>query len=328
MIPKSELLKDKPQLVDRASACLIGHAIGDSFGDAARSPENQFRFGITTDFPVGPTPGTDDTEFALLTAHTLINANGEITDAHVLESWMTHVLPLQELKRGGASEREATVNIRRGVLPPLSGVYNSHCLSDGAAMRITPIGIVCAGDPERAARLAEIEARISHSRDGVWGAQAIAAAIAVAMAGGGLDEILQSAVRATPTDSWMRYTLTKAFSIIEESDTWEDAWMPLHAALWTEYKAVAPEAVASAFAVLKMANGNFQRSIVLGGNFGRDADTIAAIAGALSGAFQGLAAIPRPWMDKVRIAAGNCLPFTKGKDIIAVAEALAALIKK
>ena len=76
MIPKSELLKDKSRLVDRASACLIGHAIGDSFGDAARSPENQFRFGITTDFSDGPAPGTDDTEFALLTAHTLINANG------------------------------------------------------------------------------------------------------------------------------------------------------------------------------------------------------------------------------------------------------------
>ena len=170
----SELLKQKPVLVDRASACLIGHAIGDSFGDAARSPENQFRFGITTDFPEGPAPGTDDTEFALLTAHTLINTGGELTDAAVLESWRKHVLPLQELKRGGASEREAAVNIRRGVLPPLSGTYNSHCLSDGAAMRITPVGIVCAGNPKRAAKMAQVEARISHARDGVWGAEAIA----------------------------------------------------------------------------------------------------------------------------------------------------------
>ncbi len=327
MIPKSELLKDTPRLADRASACLIGHAIGDSFGDAARSPENQFRFGITTDFPDGPTPGTDDTEFALLTAHTLMNANGEIADAHVLESWRKHVLPLQELKRGGASEREAAANIRRGVLPPQSGAYNSHCLSDGAAMRITPIGIVCAGDPERAKRLAEVESRISHSRDGIWGAQAIAAGIAVAMAGGNLNEILQTAVRTTPVDSWMRYTLEKAISIIDESETWEQAWTPLHYALWTEYKAAAPEAVASAFAVLKMANGDFQRSIILGGNFGRDADTIAAIAGALSGALQGLQGIPPKWIDKVRIAAGNCLPFTKGQDIIAVAEALTTLIK-
>jgi ADP-ribosylglycohydrolase len=323
----SELLKHPSALADRASACLVGHAIGDSFGDAARSPENQFRFGITTDFPEGPAPGTDDTEFALLAAHTLINAGGELTGAHVLESWVKHVLPLQELKRGGASEREAAANIRRGVMPPLSGAYNSYCLSDGAAMRISPVGIVCAGDPVRAAKLARIEAGISHARDGVWGAEAIAAGIAVAMAGGELEEILQAGVDATPADSWMRFTLTKALGIVETSDTWEEAWVPLHNALWTEYKAAAPEAVASAFAVLKMAGGDFQRSIVLGGNFGRDADTIAAIAGALSGAHRGLDAIPKPWVEKVRIAAGACLPFTKGQDILIVAGQLAGLVR-
>ncbi len=328
MISKSELLNDRPGLISRASGCLIGHAIGDSFGDAARSPENQFRFGITTDFSDGPAPGTDDTEFALLTAHTLINAKGEITDAHVLESWMTHVLPLQELKRGGASEREAAVNIRRGVFPPLSGLYNSYSVSDGAAMRVTPVGIACAGDPERAARLADIESRISHAREGIWGAQAIAAGIAVAMAGADVEEVLHAAIHATPIDSWMRYTLTRALSIVSESDTWEEAWQPLHNALWTEYKAAAPEAVASAFAVVKIANGDFQRSIILGANFGRDADTIAAIAGALSGALQGLDAIPTRWVDKVRIAAGNCLPFTKGQDILSVAGQLADLVKE
>jgi ADP-ribosylglycohydrolase len=147
------------------------------------------------------------------------------------------------------------------------------------------------------------------------------------MAGGDLDEVLRAAVDATPADSWMRYSLTKAFGIVEASDSWEEAWAPLHDALWTEYKAAAPEAVASAFAVLKMAGGNFQRSIILGGNFGRDADTIAAIAGALSGAFQGLDAIPSRWVEKVRIAAGACLPFTKGQDIIAVAGQLAGLIR-
>ena len=327
MISKSELLKDKSRLVDHASACLFGHAIGDSFGDAARSPENQFRYGITTDFPEGPAPGTDDTEFALLTAHTLINANREITDAHVLESWMTHVLPLQELKRGGASEREAAVNIRRGVFPPLSGSYNSHCLSDGAAMRITPIGIACAGDPDHAIRLAEIESHISHARDGIWGAQAIAAGIAVAMAGGDLKEVLHSSVHATPTDSWMRYTLTKALSIIDESKTWEQAWLPLHAALWTEYKAAAPEAVASAFAVLKLTKGDFQQGIIYGGNFGRDADTIAAIVGALSGAMNGMKNIPESWVNKVRITSGVCLPFTKGMDLFEIASKLAQLIR-
>jgi len=102
--------------------------------------------------------------------------------------------------------------------------------------------------------------------------------------------------------------------------------MPLHHALWSEYKAVAPEAVAEAFAVFMLVEGDFKRGIIYAGNWGRDADTIAAIVGALCGAMHGLSAIPQPWIDKVRVAHGACLPFSRGLDIFAVAEELAGLI--
>lgn len=327
MPAKNDLLNNQPLLQDRARASLVGHAIGDSFGDIARSADYHLQYGITMDFTDKPAPGTDDTEFALLTAQTLIKAGGDLTDAAVLESWRTHVLPLSELKRGGASEREAAANIRRGILPPLSGIYNSHYLSDGAAMRVTSIGIACAGDPGRAAELAAIDARISHSRDGLWSAQAVAAAVAVAMAGASVEEVCRAAINATPPDSWMRFTLTQALRIADEQQTLEAAWKPLHDALWTEYKSVAPEAVASAFAILKLTNGDFKRGIIYSGNFGRDADTISAILGAISGAMNGMNRIPPHWINKVRLTTGVCLPFTKGMDLFDVSAQLAALVR-
>ena len=327
MITKNELMNDSELLSDRACASLVGHAIGDSFGDIARSPDYHLQYGITMDFSEKPAPGTDDTEFALLTAQTLIKAKGNLTDADVLEAWKTHVLPLSELKRGGASEREAAANIRRNVLPPFSGIYNSHHMSDGAAMRITPIGIACAGDPERAAALAEIDARISHSRDGLWSAQAVAVAVSVAMVNATVDEIFKMAMNVTPKDSWMRFTFEKAWSIIEDKKSLEDAWKPLHDALWTEYKAVSPEAVVSALSILKLTNGEFKRGIIYSGNFGRDADTISAIVGAISGAMNGMKSIPSAWIDKVRLTTGVCLPFTKGMDLFDVALLLSELVK-
>ena len=321
-------LSNRESLHDRAYGCLIGLAIGDSFGDAARTADNHFMYGFTTDFRTGvPAPGTDDTEFALLTAHALIQSRGDLTAAHVLQAWRAHVLSLTNMPRGGASEREAAANIRRGLLPPLSGQYNSYYMSDGAAMRSAPIGIVCAGDPERAARLAEIDASLSHWRDGIWGAQAVAVAVAVAMAGGSCDEMIDATLRSIPNDSWLHHNMTKALQIITAHASWEQAWMPLHDALWTEYKAVVPEAVASAFAVFKLTQGDFQKGIWLGGNFGRDADTIAAIVGALSGARHGASAIPQQWIEKVRVAAGTCLPFTKGMEVQRVAQQLVELIK-
>ena len=327
MMTTEELLKNKELLEDKARACLVGHAIGDSFGDIARSPDYHLQYGITMDFTQKAAPGTDDTEFALLTAQTLINAKGDLTPAHVLESWKKNVLPLTELHRGGASEREAAANIRRGVMPPYSGIYNSYHISDGAAMRVTPIGIACAGNVEKAAKLAEIESEISHSRDGLWGAQAVAVAVASAMAGASVDEILQAAINTSPADSWLRFTFNKVMAIIEDKKTLEEAWKPLHDALWTEYKAAVPEAVPSAFAILKLTNGDFKRGIIYSGNFGRDADTISAIVGAISGALNGTAAIPQTWVDKVRVTTGVCLPFTKGMDLFDVAAQLAALVK-
>ena len=50
MLTKNEILKDKKLLQDRACASLVGHAIGDSFGDIARSPDYHLQYGITMDF--------------------------------------------------------------------------------------------------------------------------------------------------------------------------------------------------------------------------------------------------------------------------------------
>jgi len=84
-------------------------------------------------------------------------------------AWEKYILYQEDFHRGGSSEIEAVVNLRRGLKPPYTGMYNAYNHSDGAAMRAAPIGIVCAGDLEKAARFAQIDAEVSHFRDGVWG---------------------------------------------------------------------------------------------------------------------------------------------------------------
>ena len=310
----------------RAEGCLVGLAIGDAFGDAARDPENQFLYGITMDWPEKPTFSTDDTEFALLSAEILINSKGKPTPEHVISAWKEHVLVEDELKRGGASEREAATNIRRGLTAPETGKYNAYSKSDGAAMRSAPMGIVAAGDPELAAELARIDAEISHADDGIWGAQAVAAAAAVAIAGGTVDEIIAEARKWAPAGSWFKHSFDTAFSILEEFDyIIEDAWMPLHRAIRCEYKASVPEAVVSAFAVFKLTSGDFKKGMLYAGNFGRDTDTIGAIVGALAGALKGIEAIPKTWIDNVRNPHGTCLQFTAKQDLFEVARKLIEL---
>lgn len=329
MKTKAELIADRARLTDKARGVMAGLAIGDSFGDASRKPENQLAYGITTDFGDGASWSTDDTEFGLLTAQTLIACEGKLTLQAVEQAWREHVVTQgQELNRGGNSEMEAATNLRRGLTPPFTGLYNSYATSDGAAMRAAPIGIVFAGDLVGAAEAAETDACISHCRDGIWGAQAVACAVAAAMADVTIEEILDAALYAVPRDSWFYYTFQLAQDIVREAEgDIARAWMPLHDRLATRYKAAVPEAVSQAFGVLALCHTDFRAGVTLAGNFGRDADTIGAICGAILGAREGLAGIPPRWAEKTRYPSGTCLPMARGIDLFQVADKLAALCR-
>ena len=326
MLTRAEFIKDRERVFDKVYGALSGLAIGDSFGDASRMQDNRVNYAVTTDFNKGASWSTDDTEFALLTAKTLIRCHGKLTTEEVVKSWMEDVVCQDEYKRGGASEFEATRNLRKGLRPPLSGKFNTFHMSDGSSMRIGPVGIVCAGDPERAKEMAEIESNISHYRDGIWGAQAVAAAVAVAMVDGTMDEILEAAMSAIPEDSWLYHNMTGAFKILEEAGSLLNAWMDLHDYLWTSSWATTAEAIPSAFVCLKAVNEDFRTGVTVAGNFGRDADTIGAVAGVILGAKYGASKMPAHWIEKTRFPTGTCLQFTKGIDIRDYAEKITDII--
>ncbi len=327
MITRQQLVKDRELLTDKAVGALCGLAIGDSLGDAARMPENQRDYGFTTDFNKGASWSTDDTEFALLVAETILEKGGDFTSQDVVEMWLKHVATEDELKRGGVSEVEACNNLRRGIRPPQSGKFNPYHQSDGAAMRSGPIGIYCAGDPEKAVWLAKEDAQVSHYEDGIWGAQAVAAAVAMAMVDASMEEIWKQVLKTAPEDSWFRETLLRADRIVEEAQgKIEDAWMPLHNELFSTHRSTVAEALPEVFGCLKLQNSSFKSGLLVAANFGRDADTIGAVAGAVLGARYGKKSIPAHWLEKTRYPSGTCLKFTKGIDLFEYGERLAQLI--
>lgn len=309
-----------------ALGALVGLAVGDAIGDLGRMDAYRQRYGIITNLYAGA-GSTDDTEFALLTARALLDGKGDLTPESVVQAWRTYIIDEGGVfERGGKPQYGAVANLQRGVLPPLSGRDNTGYDDDGAAMRVTPVGIVCAGDPARAARMAAIDAQISHHADGIWAAQAVAAAVAHAMTGANAPVIVETALRYVPEDSWLGRAMARALAIAAQAESIEAAWEPLHTALWTPTHSAAAEAVPQAFAIFLLTHGDFRKGIFWAANFGRDADTIGALVGALAGARQGFDVIPPDWVDKVRRPSGVCLRFAAREDVVDVAEQLAALI--
>ena len=246
----------------------------------------------------------------------------------MVSAWRRYVLDQGGIyERAGKPLYGAAENLKRGALPPLSGRDNVNNQDDGAAMRIAPVGIVCAGDPERAGRLAEVDAQISHYADGIYAAQAVAASVAVAMVDGSTAEIVDAGLRQVPQDSWLGRAVAAAMSICERAGAIEKAWEALHTELWTPVHSTAAEAIPQAYAVLRLTDGDFMKAMFWGGNFGRDADTIGAVLGAITGARHGMAVIPDPWIELVRKPSGVCLKFAANEDVVALASALAGLVR-
>jgi ADP-ribosylglycohydrolase len=324
-MPENQKFEPK-SLTDRAIGCLLGLAVGDAYGDIGRMDNYRLRYGIVANLYDGA-QSTDDTEFAVLTAQALLDCGGRLTQDAVLAAWRTYIVEQGEMgTRGGKPLYGAVANLRRGMVPPFSGIDNPQNDDDGAAMRIAPVGIICAGDPDRAAKLAEIDATISHSRDGIWGAQAVAASVAVALVGATPEVILSEGIRQVPDDSWLGRALARAMCICDEAGTMEAAWERLHTDLWTPIHSMVAEALPQAYAIFRLTNGDFRKGMFWAGNFGRDADTIGAIFGALSGAMHGEGIIPPDWREKVRRPAGVCLRFAAALDIRELAIQLVTLI--
>lgn len=316
------------EFADRAIAAMIALGIGDAAGDLGRDDAVRQKYGILTTLPPEG-KSTDDTEFTVLSARSILDCHGEYNADFVAETWRKLVL-----SDGGARERGgmplygALNNLSRGVNPPLSGKDNVFNVDDGAAMRSVPFGIIGYGDTRKAAEMAAVDASVSHDHDGIWAAQAIAASTTIALKGGTVDQVIEAGRKYIPTDSWLGRKMDQTFIMLAETDDPDEAYELLHTLLWTPKHSSAPEAIPQVYGLYKLCNGDFKKGFKLSANFGRDADTICALVLALSVAGQGLSVIPEKWIEQVRKPAGVCLRFAAKEDMVELGKKLVAMAIK
>ncbi|WP_435853877.1 ADP-ribosylglycohydrolase family protein [Streptomyces misionensis] len=312
-----------PGLRDRARGALLGLAVGDALGAPAENlkpSEIRARWGRITDFVTDRPQGTDDTEYALFSGLLLARHGSALTPAHVEAAWHEWIADRAEgtFRGAGFSERGTLENLRRGLAAPVSAQHR-HAWSDGLAMRAAPFGVFAAGRPGEAARLVAIDGSVSHEGEGIHGGQAVAAGVAAAMAGAPVPVVIAAALAVIPDDSWTARSLRRAVAVAHRGERAVRSAVVVGGYPWTD---LAPEAVALAFGAYATADGDFREAVLTAVNMGRDADTTAAVAGALAGATRGTAAIPRHWAEAIGPVRGRCLPAMAGRRVEEVADLL------
>lgn len=324
--------------LSRAYGAFAGLALGDALGmpTQAMSPE-QIRavYGRVTGLVDGDAsqpyaPGmpagsvTDDTEQALLIASLLVRGGGSSSGhvaldagdfSHALLAWEDSMIERGSLDLLGPSTKAALERVRAGEDPLTVGGLGT---TNGAAMRVTPIGIaVSTADPEVFADAVWSSCQVTHAtRQGFQSAALVAAAVSLAL----------DWPEASASD--MTTLLWKAVSYVESLPE-RGAWTPdpdVVAATRRAIQLVANPAsssleclveqigtsVASAHAIpmafALLARDPSPRALLDATNLGGDTDTIGAIAGAILGSVLGVEAFDPAMLTQVELTSHLDLP--------------------
>lgn len=269
---------------------------------------------------------TDDTEYAVFSAQTLLSAS-EISADTFSSAWKARIVPIADQVLTGFSERAAIENFKRGLEPPATGNDNPQHYDDSAVTRAVSIGLWCAGDAKRAAHTAQLDAQVTNAEDGIYAARALAVAISFLAAGHTIADALARARAEFPAHSWISRGDEIALQCLRDAASPQDLLLALTKRVINtvySYGNAAPETLPVAFAIVEMCCGDLQNAVLLANAIPKSADSLPAMVGALCGAHQGASAISEVWRTQLNVCRGLCLPFVAGARLDEIAQSLHA----
>jgi poly(ADP-ribose) glycohydrolase ARH3 len=309
--------------LDRARGALLGTFVGDALGmpyegvPPSAVPERlEMR-----DARLGRGTYTDDTQMTIALAESLLERGGADPDA------LGHAfLAAYDPRRGyGGGTRAVLRLIESGTRASEAAVQvfgGEGSLGNGAAMRVAPVAVRFADEPERVAEQADRSARATHGHIfGIDAARVQAAAVAAGLRG---EDVPAAAHHAAATAELRhRIDAVTALLALDEDRARGPAGgvgpppparepgpgsKPL-ALPGTRGRPPTPEQVASVLGTTSAglesvptaiyaacAHDEFEQAVTFAVRCGGDTDTIGAMSGAIAGAMHGAGAIPPRWL--------------------------------
>lgn len=320
-------------VLQRCRGCLLGGAVGDALGAAVEflsidQIHHRFGAGGIRDFAtaygrVGAI--TDDTQMTLFTAEGLLRADVReawrgvchpatvihrayvrwlttqgynapkleselVTDEWLTDGWLISLRALWSPRAPGNTCLSALRHARK-----IGEPAKNNSKGCGGVMRVAPVGLVMRR--EEAFQLGCETAALTHGHpSGYLSAGFLALVIEEIVSGVSLPD----ATRTAKHDLAKQPRHTEVLEAVEKAEESAksgaaSATVPVLGQGW-----VAEEALAIALYCALVAS-NFEEAVLLAVNHSGDSDSTGAIAGNISGALYGEAAIPARWLDKLEL---------------------------
>ena len=281
--------------------CLLGSAIGDTLGAPVEGLDKksiQNYHGQVTDFLPCIYPSgsyTDDTQQTILVAESLV-ANKGILNPEDLAQRFVRYYDSNEYRAIGDTFRAAVERLKEGYSWKESGLQEPENgklpLGCGSAMRVAPVGLLYNTKEELLDNAVNSSLPTHAHPETLAGAAIVAYCVSYVKSRNSQDinfdhllpEIQNIASRLKAERMYKRLDLLRRNKFT--ADTLEQ--------LGTTGDVMS--SVTSALACFMLYPSNYEATVIEAVNLGGDTDSRAAMAGAISGAYNGVNAIPTRWL--------------------------------
>ncbi|MEN6570828.1 MAG: ADP-ribosylglycohydrolase family protein [Anaerolineaceae bacterium] len=290
----------------------IGQLAGASFGTAIEGylgKNIEKVYGEVRGYVTQPETTNDDSVYELLLLDVFEKMGRGITSEALADEWV------KKLPYGVSAEGTALRNLNLGIYPPESGEFlNPYCDWIGAQMRGMVCGMLAPGDPMEAARLAHIDAVISHARNGVYGEIYAAVLTSLAFVMDDPRKILEEGTRYIPARSEYASVLQYTFSMLKAESDPESAWAKLDKHFERYNWIHAYPNIAADMLALWYGQGDFTETMALLAKAGLDVDCNGGLVGNILGVIRD---VPPAWADPI----GDLMEtYIKGKERLSIRE--------
>ncbi len=288
--------------LDRFQGSLLGLATADAVGttlefQAPGSFEPIKDMVGGGPFNLAPGQWTDDTSMALCLAESLVEQQkfDPLDQLQRYTRWYRngHLSSTGRCFDIGNTVR-AALHLFEQSNQPYCGSTDPYSAGNGSLMRLAPVPLFYAQQPERAIEKSGQSSLTTHGAVAAVDACRYFGALLVGAVKGEAKETLLAARYSPSPGYWARYPLVTEIDQIA-AGSFKHRQPPeikgsgyivnsLEAALWAFYN-----------------SQSFKEGCLLAANLGDDADTTAAVYGQLAGAYYGQQGIPAEWLEKVAL---------------------------
>lgn len=288
---EAEVNTEDESFKDKIKAGWLSQLIGAAMGTMVEgyTSKNLYDiFGDVKDYLRKPNTYNDDITFEIAFLDAFKNKGYNVTSEDIALSWIG-LIPT-----GWSAEEIALRNIRSGLLPPDSALFNNP-FSEwiGAQMRGGICGMLAPGKPKLAADLAWKDGQVSHISNGILGEVFNAVMTSMAFVESDVKKIVKTAMSVIPKDSEYYSVIEYAYAACLKYDDWQDA----HRDCQKKYRRynwihAYPNACCEIIALI-YGEGDYEKTLNIITMCGVDADCNAGMIMPVLGIQKGMSIIPK-----------------------------------